>query len=112
MKTSGNKRYTIKYLKHVIKRNIPSLPEDIKPSIKDAIKKYLETDPISSGVSLRNRLKGHRRIKVASNYRIVYRVDAAKHVVIIVSIGHRDNIYNQAILDLLKCQTNTLPVLT
>lgn len=111
MKTSGNKRYTIKYLKHVIKRNIPSLPEDIKPSIKEAIKEYLETDPISSGVSLRNRLKGHRRIRVG-DYRIVYRIDTAKRIVIVVSIGHRDSIYNQAILDLLKCQTNTLPVLT
>lgn len=101
MKTSGNKRYTIKYLKHVIKRNIPSLPEDIKPSIKDAIKKYLETDPIGNGVSLRNRLKGYRRIRVG-DYRIVYRVDTAKRIVTVVSIGHRDNIYNQAILDLLK----------
>lgn len=112
MKTSGNKRYTIKYLKHVIKRNLPSLPEDIKPSIRNAIKEYLETDPIGNGVSLRNRLKGHRRIKVASNYRIIYRVDTAKRIVTVVSIGHRDNIYNQAILDLLKRQTNILPVFT
>ncbi|WP_425385827.1 type II toxin-antitoxin system RelE family toxin [Wolbachia endosymbiont (group A) of Barypeithes pellucidus] len=37
-----------------------------------------------------------------SDYRIVYRVNTAKRTVTIVSIGHRDNIYNQAILDLLK----------
>ncbi|QOD38174.1 type II toxin-antitoxin system RelE family toxin [Candidatus Wolbachia massiliensis] len=102
MKTSGNKRYTIKYLKHVLKRNLPSLPEDIKLSIKDAIKEYLETDPIGNGVLLRNRLKGHRRVKVADDYRIVYRINIAKRIVTIVSIGHRDIIYNQAILDLLK----------
>ncbi|WP_353270879.1 type II toxin-antitoxin system RelE/ParE family toxin [Wolbachia endosymbiont (group A) of Hedychridium roseum] len=64
MKTSGNKRYTIKYLKHVLKRNLPFLPKDVKPSIKDAIKKYLEIDPIGNGVLLRKRLKGHRRIKL------------------------------------------------
>ncbi|WP_264731303.1 MULTISPECIES: type II toxin-antitoxin system RelE family toxin [unclassified Wolbachia] len=102
MKTSGNKRYTIKYLKHVLKRNLPFLPKDVKPSIKDAIKKYLEIDPIGNGVLLRKRLKGHRRIKVADDYRIVYRVNTAKRIVIIVSIGHRDNIYKQAILDPLK----------
>lgn len=102
MKTSGNKRYTIKYLKHVLKRNLPFLPEDVKLSIKDAIKEYLETDPVGNGVLLRNRLKGHRRIKVADDYRIIYRVNTAKRTVTIVSIGHRDNIYNQAILDLLK----------
>ncbi|WP_353271044.1 type II toxin-antitoxin system RelE family toxin [Wolbachia endosymbiont (group A) of Hedychridium roseum] len=33
---------------------------------------------------------------------MVYRVNTAKRIVIIVSIGHRDNIYKQAILDLLK----------
>ncbi|AAS14009.1 conserved hypothetical protein [Wolbachia endosymbiont of Drosophila melanogaster] len=101
MKTSGNKRYTIKYLKHVLKRNLPSLPEAIKPKIKDAIREYLATDPIGNGVLLRNRLKGHRRIRV-DDYRVVYRVNTAERKVTIVSIGHRDNIYKQAILDLLK----------
>jgi mRNA interferase RelE/StbE len=102
VKTSGNKQYTIKYQKHVLKRNLPSLPEDVKPSIKDAIKKHLETDPIGNGVLLRKRLKGHRIMRVSGDYRVVYRVNTAKRIVIIVSIGHRDNIYKQAILDLLK----------
>lgn len=81
---------------------MPSLPEDVKSSVRDAIKKYLETGPIGNGVSLRKRLKGHRRIKVANDYRIIYRVNTANRVVTIVSIGYRDNIYNQAIIDLLK----------
>lgn len=101
MKTSGNKRYTIKYLKHVLKRNLPSLPEAIKPKIKDTIRECLTADPIGNGVLLRNRLKGHRRIRI-DDHRIIYRVNTAERKVIIVSIGHRDNIYKQAILDLLK----------
>ncbi|MDR2831618.1 MAG: type II toxin-antitoxin system RelE/ParE family toxin [Rickettsiales bacterium] len=101
MKTSGNKPYTIKYLKHVLKRNLPSLPEAIKSTIKEAIRECLATDPIGNGVLLRNRLKGHRRMRI-DDYRIVYRVNIAKCKVTIVSIGHRDNIYKQAILDLLK----------
>ncbi|WP_353285398.1 type II toxin-antitoxin system RelE family toxin [Wolbachia endosymbiont (group A) of Beris morrisii] len=88
VKASGNKRYTIKYFKHVIKRNLPSLPQDVKPSIKNAIKERLETDPVSNGILLRNRLKGHRRIKVAD-----YHVNTAKRIVTIISIGHRDNIF-------------------
>ncbi|WP_434732356.1 type II toxin-antitoxin system RelE family toxin [Wolbachia endosymbiont of Zygogramma bicolorata] len=95
MKTSGNKPYTIKYLKSVREEDIPSLPENIKTGIKKAVRERLTVDPIKLGELLHHSLKGHRRLRV-SNYRIIYRVNTVEHKVTIVAIGHRDTIYEKA----------------
>ncbi|WP_341823170.1 type II toxin-antitoxin system RelE/ParE family toxin [Wolbachia endosymbiont (group A) of Clivina fossor] len=95
MKTSGNKPYTIKYLKRVREEDIPSLPENIKTGIKKAIRERLTVDPIKLGEPLHHSLKGHKRLRV-SNYRIIYRVNTVEHKVTIVAIGHRDTIYEKA----------------
>jgi mRNA interferase RelE/StbE len=50
------------------------------------------TDPVGLGKLLRYSLKGHRRLRVG-NYRVVYRIEPQKHLIIIAGIKHRNNIY-------------------
>lgn len=85
-------KYLIKYLESVKSEDIPSLPSSAKKMIKKAIEERLMVDPVSYGKPLRFSLKGHRRLRVA-DYRIVYKIDEASKLVIIVAIKHRKNIY-------------------
>lgn len=88
----GNNTYYIEYLESVVNDDIPLLPKKIKASIKNAIEERLMTDPIGFGKPLRYSLKGHRRLRVG-DYRIVYRIEQNKRVVVIVAIKHRKDIY-------------------
>ena len=89
----GN-RYTIEYLDTVIKEDIPNLQSTARAMIKKAIEERLAIDPIGFGKPLRYSLKGHRRLRV-SDYRIVYRIDPDKNTVIIVTIKHRKDVYDE-----------------
>ncbi len=91
---SGNKLYNVEYLDIVVKKDIPSLPASARTMIKKAIEERLMVDPISFGKPLRYSLKGHRRLRV-SDYRVVYRIEPAKHAVIIIAIKHRKEVYDQ-----------------
>lgn len=87
--------YSVEYLQNVVKDDIPALPKRFAQSIKRAIEERLAVDPIGFGKPLRYSLSGHRRLRVA-DYRIVYRVDDNKKIVIIVAIKHRKDIYEDS----------------
>ena len=93
MKMHGNK-YIIKYLDVVVKEDIPNLQLPIRVMIKRAIEERLMIDPIGFGKPLRYSLKGHRRLRV-SDYRIVYRIDVDSNTVVIISIKHRKDVYDE-----------------
>lgn len=82
----GNKAYQVEYLELVVKDDIPALPKTIKATIKKAIEERLMTDPIGFGKPLRYSLKGHRRLRVG-DYRVVYRINSEKRLVIIVAVN-------------------------
>jgi len=90
----GNKAraYSIEYLKQVVDEDIPSLPKKMQDTIKRAIETRLMKDPVGFGKPLQYSLKGHRRLRV-SHYRIVYRIGVDDHVVTIVAIKHRKDVY-------------------
>ena len=92
---SGSNLYSIEYLKIVIDQDIPKLPPSSKKLIKKAIETRLMVDPIGFGKPLRYSLKGHRRLRV-SDYRIVSRIDNTNHVVIVIAIKHRKDVYEDA----------------
>lgn len=94
MKPPGDKPFTVEYLEVVVKEDIPALPASARTLIKKAIEERLTVDPIGFGKPLRYSLKGHRRLRV-SDYRIVYRIDASKKLVLIVAIKHRKNVYDE-----------------
>ena len=72
--------------------DIPKLPKTIKTRLQKVIETRLAIDPIGLGKPLRYSFKGHRRIHVG-DYRLVYRVQLKKQIVIIVYIRHRKDIY-------------------
>lgn len=90
----GNKLYKIEYLDVVVKKDIPALPKTIKATIKKAIEERLMHDPIGFGKPLRYSLKGHRRLRVG-DYRIVFRIEADRNIVVIIAIKHRKDIYEE-----------------
>lgn len=92
MKMLGNKPYRVEYLDNVTKDDIPVLPKVIRDQVKRAIEERLMVDPIGLGKPLRYSFRGHRRLRVG-DYRIIYRVNIIDHVVIIVHIAHRKNVY-------------------
>ena len=76
-----------------LKKDLRKIPSDVKTKIKDAIEQKLVTDPVSTGNLLRHSLEGHRKFRVG-DWRIIYRID--KNNVIILKIGHRKEVYEQA----------------
>ncbi len=88
----GNERFAVEYLDIVKTKDIPALPTKIKVMIKKAIEERLMIVPIGFGKPLRYSLKGHRRLRV-SDYRVVYRIDAAKRTVVVSAIKHRKEVY-------------------
>jgi mRNA interferase RelE/StbE len=92
MTKPGNKIFTVSYLDTVVQNDIPALPKTMRLRIKNAIETRLVVDPIGLGKPLRYSFIGHRRIRVG-DYRIVFRVDMKSHVVLIVLIKHRKDVY-------------------
>ncbi len=90
----GNNVYGIGYMVCVLKDDIPSLTLPVRNLIKSAIEERLMVDPIAFGKPLRYSLKGYRRLRV-SDYRIVYRIEAARNTVVIVAIKHRKDVYDE-----------------
>ncbi len=92
MTKPGNKPFDIEYLDTVVEEDISALPKTMRSRIQGAIGTRLAVDPIGLGKPLRYSFIGHRRIRVG-DYRIVYRIDMQKNIVIIVLIKHRNDVY-------------------
>lgn len=94
MKKPGNKSYIIEYLKDVTDKEIPYLAKSARELIIRAIEERLTVDPIAFGKPLRYSLTGSRSLRV-SRYRIIYHVDLQQRKVIITSIQHRKDSYDE-----------------
>lgn len=84
--------YKIEYLESVIEKDIPKISKTDQLSIRMAIEKKLQLDPVSFGKPLRYSLKGCRRLRVGK-YRIIYKLEGK--VVLIIKIGHRSEVYEE-----------------
>lgn len=73
-------------------KDFERIPPAIREIIRKAIEKKLTIDPVNFGKPLRYSLKGYRRLRVG-DYRVIYRVDEDKVIVIVVDIDHRKDIY-------------------
>ena len=87
-------KYQVRYIEEVVRKHIPNLPSTTKALIKRAIEERVTVDPIGFGKPLRYSLKGHRRLRVG-DYRVVYRIEPETHIVVIVAIKHRKDIYDE-----------------
>lgn len=84
--------YTIFYDLGSKQKDYEKIPPAVRGIIKKAIEKKLMVDPIAFGKPLRYSLKGYRRLRVG-DYRVIYRVDEGRVIVIIVEIDHRKDVY-------------------
>jgi mRNA interferase RelE/StbE len=73
-------------------KDFDRIPPAIREVIRKAIERKLTVDPENFGKPLRYSLKGYRRLRVG-DYRVVYKVDKDKVIVIVVDIDHRKDIY-------------------
>lgn len=73
-------------------RDLMKLPETLQETLLNAIYR-LELAPRPSGCKKLQGDDGLYRIRVG-DYRIIYEIQDAKLVVVIVKVGHRSKIYN------------------
>jgi len=76
------------------KKDYEKIPPAIREVIRKAIEKKLTVDPVNFGKPLRYSLKGYRRLRVG-DYRVIYKIDEGRVIVIIVDIDHRKDIYEE-----------------
>ena len=72
-------------------RELRTLDDQIQRRIAARVTSLCD-DPFPSGVKKLQGLPGHFRTRVG-DYRVVYRVDGQRVVIVIVRIGHRREIY-------------------
>lgn len=85
-------RYQLVYLKEV-EKNIKRLTKAIIPVIHSKILK-LQSDPYFYGKPLRYSLKNIRSCRVG-DYRILYQINEEKQQIVIATIRHRKDCYQQ-----------------
>jgi mRNA interferase RelE/StbE len=87
----GTARYTVTILPAAL-RTIQSLPRNLRERIRDKIDSLAE-NPRPHGIkSLQGSQKGHLRLRVG-DYRILYRVEDDRLLVLVVAVGHRREVY-------------------
>ncbi len=74
------------------KKQIAKLGERLKSKVRDACER-IGQDP-SVGKSLTRELSGRFSYRV-SDYRIIYRIYSAEVVVLILTVGHRREVYKK-----------------
>ena len=76
------------------------LPPSVKQRVRDGFR-FLAQNPLG-GESLRNELAGRWKLWVG-RFRIIYRVEANRRVVLIVAVGPRRDIYDH-VADILEAE--------
>ena len=70
-----------------------SLPEDVAAAAVEFITGPLLQEPYPVGKPLRDQLTGFHSARLGTQWRILYRIDEAKHVVVVQDIQHRSTAY-------------------
>jgi len=74
------------------RKDFEKIPPAVREIIKITIEKKLATAPLTFGKPLKYSLKGYRRLRVG-DYRVIYKVDEGRVIVIVVDIDHRKDVY-------------------
>lgn len=93
MNDTANKSavWNIQYTKSA-RTEIDNLDGSIKKIIKKAIEEKLMTDPLRFGLPLRRNLSGLFKLRIG-DYRIIYKIGKKEVVVLVISVGHRSEVY-------------------
>jgi mRNA interferase RelE/StbE len=71
------------------------LPEDVAAAAVEFITGPLLVAPYRVGKPLRNALSGLHSARLATQWRVLYRIDESKHVVIVQDIQRRSTAYRR-----------------
>ena len=91
MELKSLKKYSIKYTKEA-KKKIEKLDKSIRLVIKNAIESLL-SNPYK-GKPLSYELAGLYSLRT-SDYRIIYRIKEKQLIIIVITVGHRREIYKK-----------------
>ncbi|PNW65657.1 UNVERIFIED_CONTAM: addiction module toxin RelE [Euhalothece sp. KZN 001] len=83
-------QYKIEFLK-TAQKEFYRLPQQIQERIAKKLES-LKTNPYPSGVKALKNGQGRLRLRVG-DYRVIYRVENDVLVILIITVGHRKNIY-------------------
>jgi mRNA interferase RelE/StbE len=72
-----------------------SLPEDVAAAAVELITGPLLEAPHRIGKPLRDELTGLHSARLGTRWRVLYRIDEAKHAVVVQDIQHRANAYRR-----------------
>jgi mRNA interferase RelE/StbE len=85
--------WQLQYAESVVRDDIPQLDHAIRKRIKKAIETKLIIDPVRFGKPLRHSLHHIRSLRVG-DYRVLYYLQHEQMLVSIISIGHRQDVYD------------------
>ncbi len=71
------------------------LPEDVASAVVEFITGPLLEAPYRVGKPLRDALSGVHSAWLGTQWRVLYRIDEAKHAVIVQDIQHRSTVYRR-----------------
>ena len=97
-------RYSIKLHKEVLTVDSKKFDEKTKNKIKTKCLELLSYHPDKVGEPLRGSHHGYRKLKIYSDYRVVYRVDKQEVIVFVLAVGIRRDfeVYETALKRLSK----------
>ncbi len=93
MESSKQRVWEVLYTKSA-KDEISKLDGSNKRIIKGVIEDKLMTDPLKFGLPLRRNLSGLFKLRVG-DFRIIYQIYKSEVTVLIVTIGHRKDVYRK-----------------
>lgn len=76
------------------RRSIERVPDAVAVAIIEFVYGAIAENPRRAGLALRWELEGLHSAR-RGDYRIVYRIDGDRHVIVIEAIGHRADIYRR-----------------
>lgn len=82
--------YSIEFLR-TARKELSKLPKDIQQRIAVKIEE-LKLNPYPLGVKAIKNSDGRLRFRVG-DYRVIYKIEEDKLIILIVKVGHRRNIY-------------------
>lgn len=86
---NNKNKYRIEYLSRVLDEDISRLDKKVKRILEKKIETLIETPLL--GLPLRGDLAGCYKLKI-SKYRIIYKIYNERLVILIITIGKRDNL--------------------
>jgi mRNA interferase RelE/StbE len=88
----GEGRYRIDFAPSA-ERDLAKLPATVQRRIRVAVDR-LELDPRPSSTRLLARQRGERRWRIrVGDYRVIYEIHDDQLLVLVVRLGHRDDVY-------------------